>query len=90
MFDCNMSDVLVLLSQAAKQTKRPNHAYAAVNCWHEQDLCKSEDVFAYPYFRLYSRGRRIGYNDTPRTFSSKDMKKWLESVNVYDDKGVKL
>ncbi|BFZ13920.1 hypothetical protein BsWGS_16959 [Bradybaena similaris] len=76
--------------KAAKTTQRANHAFAAVNCWQEQHLCKSQDAFVYPYYRMYSRGRRIGYNDTPRTFTHKEMKKWLESVNVYDEKGVKV
>ncbi|BFZ13919.1 hypothetical protein BsWGS_16958 [Bradybaena similaris] len=64
--------------KAAETTTRNNHAYAAVNCHTAPEVCCSEDVKRVPHFKLYARGRLVGFNDNARLFTSKDMKNWVE------------
>ncbi|BFZ13918.1 hypothetical protein BsWGS_16957 [Bradybaena similaris] len=80
--DCEFSRMH--FKKAAETTKRHNHAYAAVNCNNSPDLCWEEGSFNVPHFKLYSRGRVVGFVDNPRLFIGKDMKSWVEYVDLAD------
>lgn len=71
----------VALPQAAQTTKRANHAYAAIDCQYFPEICDNEAVGNSPLFKLYSRGRMIGFYDEDTTAA--DLKKFVETAPVH-------
>ncbi|CAL1535695.1 unnamed protein product [Lymnaea stagnalis] len=55
-------------ARAAKFTKRDGHAYAAVDCTTETDLCKREGISRLPTYQLYSKGMYISHRDFPMDY----------------------
>ncbi|CAG5134294.1 unnamed protein product [Candidula unifasciata] len=78
------------VKKASKVTIRNRHSYAAVNCEASPTICCSQKITSTPYFKMYSRGREIGFNDNPRMFTYKDMKHWVEQISVYNGMGKKM
>lgn len=73
----------VALPQAAQTTKRANHAYAAIDCQYFPEICDNEAVGNSPLFKLYSRGRMIGFYDEDTTAA--DLKKFVETAPVHQE-----
>uniref|UniRef100_A0A2C9KGN7 Thioredoxin domain-containing protein n=1 Tax=Biomphalaria glabrata TaxID=6526 RepID=A0A2C9KGN7_BIOGL len=51
--------------KAAKNMRRDGHAYAAVDCTQEVELCKREGVTRLPTFQLYTKGTYVSHRDFP-------------------------
>lgn len=65
--DCERQRAHII--RAAKVTKRPNHAYAAVDCTVEKELCKRENITRLPTFILYTRGKYISAREFPLEYT---------------------
>ncbi|CAG5134295.1 unnamed protein product [Candidula unifasciata] len=76
--------------KASETTKRDNHAYAAVDCKKTPELCCAEDIPFIPYFKLYCRGRFVGFNGDYKLFVHKNMKRWVESMTAFTQMGHKI
>ncbi|CAG5125601.1 unnamed protein product [Candidula unifasciata] len=66
--------------KAAKTTVRENHAYAAIDCTQQDELCETEGVTSLPSFKLYSKGKVFGVYDRPREFVYFTMRKFVENA----------
>ncbi|KAK0066921.1 protein disulfide-isomerase A5-like isoform X1 [Biomphalaria pfeifferi] len=73
--------------KAAKITERENHAYAAVDCVKEQELCNAEGVTSLPYFKMYSKGKMFAAYSNPTTFTYHTMARFVENAPVLQEAG---
>ncbi|KAK3779326.1 hypothetical protein RRG08_031617 [Elysia crispata] len=68
--------------KAAKTTQRMNHAYAAVDCTREADLCEREGVVTYPTFKLYTRNTLVDTYTRPQQMTFITIKNFMETMKV--------
>ncbi|BFZ25293.1 hypothetical protein BsWGS_28331 [Bradybaena similaris] len=70
------------VKEAAQTTQRPNHAYVAVNCKINSDICNRYRICSVPYFKLFSKGRPMGSYKQETTAA--DLKRFVETTPVYE------
>ncbi|BFZ08156.1 hypothetical protein BsWGS_11195 [Bradybaena similaris] len=72
-------------AKAAAITTRDNHAYAAVNCLDNDELCVRQDINMLPAYGLYSRGRLIAATSDVSDYTSENIKNFLERAPVFEE-----
>ncbi|CAG5135046.1 unnamed protein product [Candidula unifasciata] len=69
-------------AMAAGSTKRANHAFAAVNCDQQKQLCRVHDVFNTPTFVLFSKGNYVGSVKEVSKFRANSLRQYVETTSV--------
>ncbi|BFZ13955.1 hypothetical protein BsWGS_16994 [Bradybaena similaris] len=67
---------------AAGSTKRANHAFAAVNCDKDNQLCHGNNVFNTPTFVLFSKGVYVGSVEDVSKFRANTLRQYVETTSV--------
>ncbi|CAG5115448.1 unnamed protein product [Candidula unifasciata] len=71
----------VSMRQAAHVTRKENHAFAAVDCSQDEELCRKELVFTVPTMKLYVKGMTVNtYSHT--NLLPAEIRKFVENAPI--------
>ncbi|CAG5135047.1 unnamed protein product [Candidula unifasciata] len=88
--DKDISEIKKHYTSSASSTKRENHAYAAVDCTLEPELCTAFGITFTPFVAYYSRGIKIdsGLVES-KEFVKDDLRFFMEQAPIYNDPKLK-
>lgn len=68
--------------QAACATQREKHAYAAVDCTKECELCNTQGIKSFPTLKLFSKGTLVNTYGSEPVLLSSEIQRFVETVPV--------
>ncbi|BFZ13952.1 hypothetical protein BsWGS_16991 [Bradybaena similaris] len=88
--DKDITEIRNHYTSSASSTKRENHAYAAVDCTQEPELCTAFGITLTPVVAYYSRGIKIdsGLVES-QEFVKDDLRFFMEQAPIYNDPKLK-
>ncbi|BFZ13992.1 hypothetical protein BsWGS_17031 [Bradybaena similaris] len=81
-FDDNCRWAKLNVREAAGATQRENHAYAAVDCTKECQLCRTQGIKSFPTMKLFSKGRLVNTYGSDTVLLSREIQTFVERVPV--------